>query len=49
MSSGTYGKQGKLPGQFGWVRGIACPNENTVYADEEPNYRGQKLAVDATH
>ncbi len=44
---GAFGKQGKLPGTFGWVHGVTCPNENTVLAAEELNYRVQKLVVES--
>jgi len=42
---GAFGKEGKTAGQFGWTHGVACPNENTLYAAEELNYRVQKLEV----
>jgi hypothetical protein len=42
---GAFGKEGKMAGQFGWTHGVACPNENTLYAAEELNYRVQKLEV----
>jgi hypothetical protein len=44
---GAFGKEGKMAGQFGWTHGIACPNESTLYAAEELNYRVQKLEVQA--
>jgi hypothetical protein len=46
---GAFGKQGNLLGQFGWTHGVTCPNEHTLYAAEELNYRVQKLTVDAAH
>ena len=42
---GAFGREGKLAGQFGWTHGVACPDENTLYAAEELNYRVQKLEV----
>jgi DNA-binding beta-propeller fold protein YncE len=42
---GAFGKEGKMAGQFGWTHGVACPNENTLYAAEELNFRVQKLEV----
>ena len=46
---GAFGKAGKLPGQFGWAHGIACPAENLIYAAEELNFRVQKLVVEPSH
>ena len=45
---GQFGSFGKKLGQFMWVHSIACPNENTVYAAEEVNYRVQKLVLNPT-
>jgi DNA-binding beta-propeller fold protein YncE len=42
---GVFGKEGKLPGEFGWVHEIACPNENTLYVSEILNWRVQKLTL----
>ncbi len=33
----------------GWTHGIACPDENTIYAAEELNYRVQKFTVQPSH
>jgi len=46
---GAFGKPGKMPGQFGWTHGIACPSENLLYAAEELNFRVQKLTVEPPH
>jgi DNA-binding beta-propeller fold protein YncE len=46
---GTFGKAGKIAGEFGWTHGIACPSENLIYAAEELNYRVQRLTVEPPH
>jgi hypothetical protein len=40
---GMYGGQGRLPGQFSWTHGLACPSENELYAADENNWRVQQL------
>ena len=45
---GWFGKWGKMPGEFEWVHGLACPNESTVYAAEELNWRVEKLVLAPT-
>lgn len=42
---GSFGKRGKLPGEFGWVHEISCPAENKVYVGELLNWRVQKLTL----
>lgn len=42
---GTYGRSGRLPGQFGWLHGIDCPTENEIYVADENNFRVQKLVL----
>jgi DNA-binding beta-propeller fold protein YncE len=46
---GEFGKFGKLAGMTGWTHGITCPDENTIYAAEELNYRVQKFTVQPSH
>jgi len=43
---GTLGGAGKTLGEFGDIHGLACPNENTVYAAEELNWRVQKITIE---
>ncbi len=42
---GVLGQAGKQMKQFGWIHGIACPNENTLYVGELLNWRVQKLVL----
>ena len=42
---GVLGQAGKQLKQFGWIHGIACPNENTLYVGELLNWRVQKLLL----
>jgi streptogramin lyase len=42
---GWLGREGRQPGQFGWVHGLACPSENVIYAAEILNWRVQKLIL----
>jgi hypothetical protein len=44
---GMYGGQGRQPGQFSWMHGISCPDENTVYIADELNWRVQKVVARA--
>ena len=45
---GMFGKAGHQLKQFGWIHGIACPNENTVLVAEVLNWRVQKLILHST-
>jgi sugar lactone lactonase YvrE len=42
---GVLGKSGREIGQFNWVHGIACPDENTLYVADMNNWRLQKLVL----
>lgn len=42
---GVYGRSGRLPGEFGWGHGLACPSENEVWVGELLNWRVQKLVT----
>ena len=42
---GVLGKSGRDIGQFNWVHGIACPDENTLYVADMNNWRVQKLIL----
>jgi len=42
---GTIGGGGRTAGKFGWIHGIACPSENTLYVGELLNWRVQKLTL----
>ena len=42
---GVLGQSGKQLKQFGWIHGMACPNENTLYVGELLNWRVQKLLL----
>jgi sugar lactone lactonase YvrE len=42
---GVLGKSGREIGQFNWVHGIACPDENTLYIADMNNWRLQKLVL----
>jgi hypothetical protein len=44
---GVLGESGKQLKQFGWIHGMACPNENTLYVGELLNWRVQKLLLHA--
>ena len=41
----VLGKSGREIGQFNWVHGIACPDENTLYVADMNNWRLQKLLL----
>jgi hypothetical protein len=41
----VLGQSGKQPKQFGWVHGMACPSENTLFVAELLNWRVQKLIL----
>ena len=43
---GTIGSAGKTIGEFGDIHELACPNENTVFAAEELNWRVQKITIE---
>jgi hypothetical protein len=42
---GWLGGEGKGLKEFGWIHGLDCPNENTVFAAELVNWRVQKLTL----
>ena len=42
---GMLGKAGHQLKQFGWIHGMACPNENTLFVAEVLNWRVQKLVL----
>ena len=42
---GMLGKAGKQIKQFGWIHGMACPSENTLFVAEVVNWRVQKLTL----
>ncbi len=42
---GTLGKSGHALGQFNWIHGLACPDENTLYVADMNNWRVQKLIL----
>jgi len=42
---GVLGKSGHVLGQFNWVHGLACPEENTLYVADMNNWRVQKLIL----
>ena len=42
---GVLGKSGHALGQFNWIHGLACPNENTLYVADMNNWRVQKLIL----
>ena len=46
---GVFGKFGKAVGETEWVHGLACPNENLLYAAEELNYRMDRITVQPSH
>jgi sugar lactone lactonase YvrE len=42
---GYFGESGHDIGQFNWVHGIACPDENTLYVADMNNWRLQKVVL----
>ena len=42
---GTIGSAGKDMGHFGDIHELACPDENTIYAAEELNWRVSKIKI----
>jgi sugar lactone lactonase YvrE len=42
---GVLGKSGHVLGQFNWIHGLACPEENTLYVADMNNWRVQKLIL----
>ena len=42
---GVLGKSGHELGQFNWVHGLACPDENTLYVADMNNWRVQKIIM----
>jgi hypothetical protein len=39
------GLSGHEMGQFSWIHGLACPDENTVYVADMNNWRVQKITL----
>jgi hypothetical protein len=39
------GKAGRQLKQFGWIHGITCPSENSLFVAEVLNWRVQKLVL----
>ncbi|MCS6763429.1 MAG: hypothetical protein MO853_04975 [Candidatus Protistobacter heckmanni] len=46
---GTLGRSGKQLKQFGWIHGMARPNEHTLYVGELMNWHVQKLVLHDKH
>ena len=42
---GMLGKAGRQLKHFGWIHGMACPSENTLFVAEILNWRVQKLIL----
>jgi uncharacterized protein YjiK len=42
---GMLGLSGHDVGQFNWIHGIACPDENTLYIADMNNWRVQKILI----
>lgn len=42
---GWLGGEGKGLKEFGWIHGLACPDEHTLYAGELVNWRVQKIML----
>src|SRR5215469_13394745 len=42
---GWIGGEGKALKEFGWIHGLACPDENTLFAAELVNWRVQKITL----
>lgn len=42
---GVLGRSGHELGQFNWVHGLACPDENTLYVADMNNWRLQKIIM----
>jgi len=42
---GYLGQSGHELGQFNWIHGLACPDENTLYVADMNNWRVQKLIL----
>ena len=42
---GMLGRSGKQLKQFGWIHGMACPNENILFVAELLNWRVQMLII----
>jgi len=42
---GYFGRDGQGLGQLGWVHGLACPNENEVWAAELLTWRVQRFVL----
>ena len=42
---GWLGESGRAPGQFNWIHGISCRDENTLIVADMNNWRVQKLLL----
>ena len=42
---GWLGESGRAPGQFNWIHGISCRDENTLFVADMNNWRVQKLLL----
>ena len=45
---GWLGESGRGPGQFNWIHGISCRDENVLYIADMNNWRVQKLLLNQT-
>ena len=45
---GWLGESGRGPGQFNWLHGISCRDENVLYVADMNNWRVQKLLLNQT-
>ena len=45
---GWLGESGRGPGQFNWIHGISCRDENVLYVADMNNWRVQKLLLNQT-
>ena len=45
---GWLGGSGRAPGQFNWLHGISCRDENVLYVADMNNWRVQKLLLNQT-
>lgn len=42
---GMFGLSGHEMGQFSWIHGLACPDENTLYVADMNNWRVQRIQL----
>ena len=42
---GVLGQAKRLPEQLGWIHGMGCPSENTLFLAEIINWREQKFIL----